>query len=112
VQPHPAAPAQSSKKSSSTDEEKAERLEAESWKAVAEAMRDGDTRRAREALDRLSASNDGRTRDAADLARAKLDVARGDLSSARAVFERVAREGRTPQLKAQATRALGQLEGK
>ena len=82
------------------------------WRVVATALRENDTARAREVLSKLSKSADPSTRDAAALARAQLDVADGKLSSARAVFERVARQGTTSQLRAQAQRSLRQLEAK
>ncbi len=82
------------------------------WRTVAAALRENDTPRARAVLTKLSKSSDPSTRDAAALARAQLDAADGKVSSARAVFERVAREGTTSQLRAQAQRSLRQLETK
>ncbi len=90
----------------------AAKVDSARWSRAAEALRANDTTRAREALGELSASSDPKTRDAADLARAQLDVAEGRGASAERVFERIASQGATEQLRAQAERALRKSQGK
>jgi hypothetical protein len=79
------------------------------WVRVAEALSERDWTAADRALNELSANGDPATRDAADLARAELLIARGEAGSLRPLVERLARSGATGLVRTRAAALLERL---
>jgi hypothetical protein len=77
------------------------------WSRVAQAISDKDWTAADRALNDLSSDGDPSTRDAAELARAELAIARGRTGALRPLVERLARSGATGLIR---KRALALLE--
>ena len=78
------------------------------WQRAADALRQGDDRRATQALQELSSSSDPYTRDTAALAKAQLDAAAGRWDVALPVLRRLATQGSTPLLRRRAGEVLAQ----
>lgn len=78
------------------------------WSRAAAALRDGDRQRAQLALAELAKSPDARTRDAALLAQAELDLGGGAAESARAVLANLATNGATPYVRERARQILAE----
>jgi len=82
---------------------------ASDWQRAAAALRSGDLSDAEAALSKLSQSDSPRDRQAAELARAQLLAGSGRVAEATPTLERLAREGTSPLIRAQAASALQSL---
>ncbi|HEX4340504.1 MAG TPA: hypothetical protein VH062_31565 [Polyangiaceae bacterium] len=79
------------------------------WARVAEALSNKDYARAEQSLGELTVSTDPTTRDAAELARAELRIARGQGGSLRPDVERLSQTGATALIRRRAARLLERL---
>ena len=82
---------------------------ASDWQRAAAALRSGDLSAAEAALAKISQSDLVRDRQAAELARAQLLARSGRVAEATPTMERLAREGSSPLIRAQAASALQSL---
>ena len=78
------------------------------WARAAAALREGNHQGAQQALGELSRSPDTRTRDAALLAQAELDLGGGAAPQARAVLTNLAANGATPYIRERARQILAE----
>jgi hypothetical protein len=81
------------------------------WSRVAEALAAGDYGEADRALASLGGDRDATTRDAAELARAELWIARGAGAGFRPSLERLAASGQTPLIRRRAAALIERLDG-
>lgn len=79
------------------------------WARVAQALSEKDWSGADRALNDLSSNGDPTTRDAADLTRAELSIARGEAGRLRPLVERLARSGATGLIRKRAAALLDRL---